>query len=95
MLSFVQDGFSRITDSERLSIERRWKGTPIQRMIYYTYGEYVLYIGLGAGLLLLGLVLLAWSLRRRVAARTAELQHAMEELRRSEAQFSPARRERG
>ena len=87
LLSLVEEGFSRITPSENREIERRWLGTPIQRMIYYQYGAYALAAALGAGALLLGLVLLAVALRRRIRARTVELRATMEELRRSEAQF--------
>ena len=87
LLSFVEKGFSLITPLERRDIVRRWKGTPIQRMVYYQYGAYAGYAAFGAAILLVFLLLLTWSLRRRVSARTAQLQHALDDLRQSEARF--------
>ncbi len=87
LLYLVEGGFSRISAREIRGIERRWLGTPVQRLVYYQYGRYVGYAALAAGIVLLGLSLLTWWLRRRVATRTAELQRALDGLRESEARF--------
>jgi PAS domain S-box-containing protein len=73
MLQLLAGGFGRITEAERKAIDEKWYGSALdgrERPPYARYGGYAL-----LGALLLAAFLTAWSLmlRRRVAARTAEL----------------------
>jgi PAS domain S-box-containing protein len=76
-LALVEDGMTRITEAERDSLREKWLGTPLR------FAPHLRALGL-ALLILLGLggVLALWTqlLRRQVAARTRELNHALAEL---------------
>ncbi|HKA42229.1 MAG TPA: PAS domain S-box protein [Burkholderiales bacterium] len=78
---FIQSGFERITAEERRSIEERWLGSPLRFPIAPRYWYY--FASALAGILIAAslLILLNRSLRRRVAARTAELSVALGSLR--------------
>ncbi|MBI5925943.1 MAG: transporter substrate-binding domain-containing protein [Aquabacterium sp.] len=76
----VQDGFSRITNSEMMAVRDRWMGSAVEVSgvpAYLRYGGYTL-LAVGALVLLLG----AWNiaLRRRVVLRTRELSTSLKQL---------------
>jgi PAS domain S-box-containing protein len=80
LLKALEDGFGRITAAERRTIDEKWYGSDIEGRVTLPYARY-------GGYALLGVALIAatstgWSLalRRRVAARTAELSHSLEAL---------------
>ncbi|MBS1186649.1 MAG: gmr 10, partial [Burkholderiaceae bacterium] len=80
----VERGFSLISASERARIENRWLGSSMRNIDNERYIRYTV-IALVVGALVSGaLLLLSWTLRRKVSARTAELSSAMEALRASE-----------
>jgi PAS domain-containing protein len=80
LLKAVEDGFGRITPAERRTIDEKWYGSDIEgrsNLPYVRYGGYAL-----LGVALVAATLTGWSLalRRRVAAKTAELSHSLEAL---------------
>ena len=80
----VEQGFARITPDERERIESRWLGSSMKGLNNDRYVQYIT-IALLLGATISGaLLLLSWTLRRKVALRTAELSAAMEALRISE-----------
>ncbi|MBI2276144.1 MAG: EAL domain-containing protein [Dechloromonas sp.] len=87
LMKVVEAGFARISAGERQAIEDRWLG---ERLAANPWGRYAR--ALGYGLLALSLVvatLFLWGrmLRRKVAARTAELTTTMGSLRKTEERF--------
>jgi two-component sensor histidine kinase/ABC-type amino acid transport substrate-binding protein len=81
MLALLEDGFGRITPAEHQAIEKKWRGTPIERHVETVYVRYV-----GAALAVAGLLALllggwSWTLRKRVLAKTAALRASLNELR--------------
>ncbi|MBL0087411.1 MAG: transporter substrate-binding domain-containing protein [Ideonella sp.] len=79
LLKVLEAGFEQITASERQAIEDKWYGSVNQRDIppFFRYGAYAL-----LGAVVAALILTVWSLalRRRVAAKTAELSQSLEAL---------------
>ena len=80
LLKIVEDGFERITAAEREQVQRKWYGAEVGSLGLLRHARELAYVLLGGALL--AAVLVAWnlSLRRRVAARTAELQHSVQAL---------------
>jgi len=80
----VEQGFAKINDAERQKIEERWKGSSLSKWLELRYPRYFLYIIPGVVVIAVSLLLLSWTLRRKVSARSAELSSAIEALRASE-----------
>jgi len=80
----VADGFARISDAERKEISDRWMGHALENGRFAKYTGYALLLGVG---ITFSLALLNWSLRRRVAARTAELTTTLSKLNQSKKHF--------
>lgn len=83
----VEAGFARITAAERQAIESRWLGERLEASPWARYSRPI-----ASGLFALSLViaiLFAWSwvLRRKFAARTAELTTTLDSLRKTEERF--------
>jgi two-component system sensor histidine kinase/response regulator len=75
ILDLVERGMASITHQEREALRKTWMGQPLP------YSDVLYHAALLVGALALaGFVLLlwTWTLRRRVAAKTRELQHALE-----------------
>ncbi|MBE3064390.1 MAG: PAS domain S-box protein, partial [Spirochaetes bacterium] len=85
LLRTVEEGFAKISASEYAAIERRWMGSPLLRRpeIY----RHLLYAGIGITVLALALLLWIRTLRREVAARTAQLRETLEARRKSEVKY--------
>ena len=81
LLKIVEDGFAQITAAERQNIEQKWYGTRVEGIGISRYARYAAFVLIGT--LLLAMVLIFWNLtlRRRVAARTAELSRSIDALR--------------
>ena len=77
LLRVLEDGFARITPSQRQQIEQKWYGAELERHAWVRYGAYA-----ALGMLLLAMTLALWnlSLRRRVVTKTAELLRSLDEL---------------
>jgi len=79
LLKAIEDGFGQITAAERQKIEEKWFGAVHKHddPAYVRYGEYALLAGL-----ILAMALAGWNftLRRRVAAKTAELSRSLDAL---------------
>jgi diguanylate cyclase (GGDEF)-like protein/PAS domain S-box-containing protein len=84
LFQLVAEGFAQISDAERRAINDKWLGHPLGGASFAKYTGYALLAGGGITLVLL---LLNWSLRRRVAVRTAELTTALNELNASKQHF--------
>ena len=85
--NLVEAGFSRITPDERAAIEARWLGTKLESTLWPGVARYGSYLLLAVALLIATLLAWSWTLRRRVAVRTAELAATNGALRTSEARF--------
>jgi PAS domain S-box-containing protein len=83
LLNEVARGFSLITQREHEAIERKWMGTSLQAVPGYI--RYGLYVALCA--IIIAFVFLLWNamLRKRVSAKTSQLQAALKKLGASEA----------
>ena len=89
LFNLVTEGFEKITPAENQAIHDRWQGS--QHAAFWE--TFIVYLWLGIlGLVVLSLVLFAFNrvLRGRVAKRTADLEQALADLRKSEAQFRSA-----
>ncbi|HEX7954631.1 MAG TPA: diguanylate cyclase, partial [Burkholderiales bacterium] len=84
LFQLVADGFAQISDAQRRAIDDKWLGHPLGGKSFARYTGYAVLAGAGITLILL---LLNWSLRRRVAVRTAELTTALNELNASKQHF--------
>ncbi len=75
ILKSVEEGFSKISESEYQAIHRKWFGT--ETSIFHPYFRYIA-IGLG-GLFVIALLLLVWNrtLRKKVRERTLRLEEAI------------------
>jgi diguanylate cyclase (GGDEF)-like protein/PAS domain S-box-containing protein len=80
----VAEGFAQISDAERREIDDRWTGQLLVSGRFAKYTGYALLVGVGMTLIL---ILLNWSLRRRVAVRTSELIATLNELNGSKKHF--------
>lgn len=87
MRDFVARGFTKISPKELNEIDERWLGSPLPQ----TFDPRFLYYGALAavGLVLSGGILLFWNwlLRRRVAARTAQLSDTLQQLQRKNSEL--------
>ena len=83
----VEAGFSRITPDERAAIDARWLGTKLESTLWPGVARYGGYLLLAVALLIATLLAWSWTLRRRVAVRTAELAASNGALRTSEARL--------
>ena len=81
---FIEQGYMQISEVERRAIDERWKGATISGWAGYRYARYILYILLVACALAALLVLLNWTLRRKVRDKTSELSQTLDALRVSE-----------
>lgn len=80
VLQLIEEGFDRISPQEHKAIERKWLGTPFSyRRLFRVWGPWLL-AGLAA---ILALTLLSMALARRVRIKTAQLETALQELKRS------------
>jgi len=82
MLALVESGFAAISRSEYAAIDRKWLGSELARRVDLRL------VGWGAAVslfLLAFLLVVAWTLRRRVARATAELSEKVSLLEASEA----------
>ena len=86
LMKMVEDGFAKIPISDLAAIDQKWLGSSIDQTnnIWLANARHVGYALLGLAALTLGLVLWNRSLRHLVTANTAELRHAVEQLRSSE-----------
>jgi len=84
MSEIVTAGFAQISKAEREEINDRWLGHSLDSTHVAKYTGYVVLLGVGITLIL---AFLNWSLRRRVAVRTAELTTTMNELSESKKHF--------
>jgi two-component system, cell cycle sensor histidine kinase and response regulator CckA len=76
LLKTIEDGFAQITPAERKAIEQKWYGAEVGGvgfMRFADYARYAAYALLGIFSLAAALVLWNFSLRGRVAKKTAEL----------------------
>jgi PAS domain S-box-containing protein len=80
LLKVLEDGFGRITASERQEIDRKWYGSALGGPDVPPYARYGAYAMLGVLLLATALALWNLMLRRRVTAKTAELSSSFEAL---------------
>ena len=81
LLAFIQQGFDKFSPNELEDINNRWVGNPIR---FPLATRFLYYLAIVAAIaLLLYLVLVIWNrmLRKRVAARTGELDSALGSLR--------------
>ena len=81
LLAFIQQGFDKFSPNELEDIDNRWVGNPIQFPIATRFLYYLAIVAAIA--LVLYLVLVIWNrmLRKRVAAKTDELDSALGSLR--------------
>ena len=70
-LEQVEAGFDAISDEEMTELRDRWLGT---RMSAWPWARYLVYVGVGGGVLVLGMMTWGMVLRRLVRQRTAALQ---------------------
>ena len=84
LLKVVEDGFSQITPKESEAIQKKWQGEPLINSSYIMYGLIVLII---AGVVFLILIFFNVTLQRKVKSKTAELQHYVDQLQRSEEKY--------
>ena len=84
ILKIVEDGFALINRKEYDGIEKKWMGEPLVRLEYL---RYFLYAFLFAGALLLVLILFNITLRRKIRAKTSDLQDLVNQLRLSEKKY--------
>jgi two-component system, sensor histidine kinase and response regulator len=80
LLKALEDGFARITAAERQNIDQKWYGSEVQGLGNLPYARYASYAVLGVVLVTATLTVSSLMLRRRVAAKTAELSHSLEAL---------------
>ena len=80
LLKILEDGFGRITAAERQRIDQKWYGLSADERGGQPYSRYVGYALLAVLLLTVTLTVWNLALRRRVAAKTAELSHSLEAL---------------
>ncbi len=73
LLKIINDGFSKISDDEKESIEKKWLGTMIPPPFYI---RYIIYSFLIVGIIVTLLVLLNIFLRRKVKEKTNQLEKA-------------------
>ncbi len=83
----VEEGFSRISADERAAIETRWMGAKLPGDVWPAAARYGSYVLLVVALGIIALFIWNTALRRRVAARTAELELANKSSRESEARY--------
>lgn len=81
LLRLVQDGFDRIDPRQRQALERKWLGTPLNNAEYRREIMYGLFVVMGSILLLAGFNI---ALRRKVRAKTGELNELLVILRKSD-----------
>ena len=86
-LPVISDGFSRITPGEYRAIEDKWLGTPL---VDPDLLQYTLLFFLFFALLVAGLGIWVFALRRAVSARTRELQDELERRRITEGELARA-----
>jgi PAS domain S-box-containing protein len=86
LLALIEEGFSKITRKEYSAIYKKWMGSGI-RKIGPSYAKYLLYSSFGATFLILTLVLWNYALRKKVNAKTSQLQLALDALKGSEKQY--------
>ncbi len=84
ILKIVEDGFALINRKEYDDIEKKWMGEPFVRPVYL---HYVLLALLFAGAPFLVLILFNITLRRKVRAKTSDLQDLVNQLRLSEKKY--------
>ncbi len=77
-LEQVEAGFDAISDEEMTELRDRWLGT---RMSAWPWARYLVYVGVGGGVLVLGMMTWGMVLRRLVRQRTAALQDERQFLR--------------
>jgi len=87
ILSLVEEGFGKITDSERKAVENPWLGEPLINPRYY---QIALVILISVVAIILTLVIFSLILRNQVQKKTSELEKAFSDLRRSEEQYRTA-----
>ncbi|MDQ5986208.1 MAG: Sensor histidine kinase RcsC [Syntrophus sp. SKADARSKE-3] len=84
LLKAVEDGFSQITKSEHEAIEKKWLGTSFVRPVYF---RYLLFVILAVGVLIISLAFFNLTLRRKVRAKTMELQTLIDNFKQSEEKY--------
>lgn len=84
LLGMVEEGFAAIPVNTRLVIERRWSGTPL---LDSDTLRTLLQVLAGTSGLVLVLAVFLLTLRRKVRARTADLERTAQELRQGEEYF--------
>ena len=84
LLRRIEDGFAAIPAGELQEIREKWLGAPIARGLNL---RLALYVGSGIAAVALALFFFNLALRRRVRAKTAELNATLGELRTSEERF--------
>lgn len=83
----VEAGFALISSEERAAIERRWLGSELATDIWSWLGRYGAFALLLIVTAIICLFVWNWDLRRRVSARTVELELADSASRESEARY--------
>lgn len=83
----VEAGFARISAGERAAIERRWLGSKLDTVAWPGVARYAAYALLTVMAAMIALFIWNGTLRRRVAARTAELELTHGAMRESEARY--------
>ncbi|MFA4824361.1 MAG: transporter substrate-binding domain-containing protein [Methanoregula sp.] len=86
-LKKVEDGFSKITPSEHADIDRKWYGTPL---VSQEYLKYIIAGGLVILLVLLVLMVVNRTLKRKVAQRTQELDVELKQRKKAEEELTAA-----
>ncbi|MGC9194065.1 MAG: PAS domain S-box protein [Syntrophobacteraceae bacterium] len=86
LFAVIEKGFSKIPPREYKAIYKKWMGSGV-RKIGPSYARYLLYSSTGTTFLILTLVLWNYALRRKVTAKTSQLQLALDALRGSEKQY--------
>lgn len=86
-LKKVEDGFRKISPSEHADIDRKWYGTPL---VSQEYLKYIVAGGLVIVLVVLVLMILNRTLKRKVAQRTQELDVELKQRKKAEEELTAA-----
>jgi PAS domain S-box-containing protein len=86
LLNVIEDGFYRISPQAYSDIDDKWTGLLV-KLNTKAYTIYLIYSSIGATLLILILSLWNYSLRKKVYAKTSQLQLTLDALRGSEKQY--------
>ena len=87
ILNLVEEGFGKITDSERNAIKNRWLGKPLVNPRYYRIALVIL---ISVVAIIFTLVIFNLLLRSQVKKKTSELEKALSDLQRSGEQYRTA-----